>query len=299
VGDKHTLTFDKGVAPYTLKYKENGIELTVTTGTGSNPVTLDIPARYAGEGDYVFVELKDANTCPSIVTPLANWNVKVHELPTITIEKTTYCQNDTAKVAFTGKAPFAITWAGGNNYGLPASFDVGTGLNNLVEGTEIDTYNKDEGHTGKIGDYNYSSKVIAGSAGTFAMSADVADANNCKATITSNIRVNAAPSVDITPVELCQNAPIALTFKGTGASPTFTLEYCIDKTGGATGITPTAIGLPTTFTPTIQGTDAANGTANTYTATVNPGQAGEFKFKLWSVSDGTCIVKNPDHSACW
>ncbi|MCA0230892.1 MAG: T9SS type A sorting domain-containing protein [Bacteroidetes bacterium] len=246
---KITFTGANGTAPYIFTYSLKGTETTVTTESGSNSVSVEVPTNEVGTFDYSLVSVKDASTTTCSQAQSGSATVTVNPLPTAMITGTTLvCQNSTRpKITFTGSngtAPYTFT------YSLK-------GTENTVT-TENGNSVSIDAPTNEVGTFEYSLVSVKDASTT-----TCSQAQSGSATVT----VNPLPTATIAGTTVvCQNS--------TRPKITFT---------GANGT------APYTFTYSLKGTEKTVTTenGNSVSVEVPTNVVGSFEYSLVSVKDAS------------
>jgi hypothetical protein len=226
----------------TLSGSETGVTYTLlrggastgstTSGTGSGLTFSNITTV----GNYT-ISASNASGCSATMSSSAN--VSINALPAVTAttsQNTIYLGGGTANLGVTT-----------NDAGLNYSWSVSGGNN------------------GQLSSTNTASPVFTpDSAGSYTLTLTATNASNCQATSTVNITVNAAPTIILSPVSVCQGSTFDLstTVSVTGASGG-TGTWSGSGVSGTNFVT-TGLAVNTytlTYTYSLQSVD--------YTATVN------------------------------
>ena len=226
----------------TLSGSENGVTYTLlrggvstgttTTGTGSGLTFSNITTV----GNYT-ISANNASGCSA--TMGNNANISINALPNITAttsQNTIYLGGGTANLGVTT-----------SDAGLTYSWSVSGGNNGQLSSTTT-----------------ASPVFTPASAGNYTLTLTATNASNCEATSNVNISVNAAPSITINPVSVCQGNTFDLSsvVSVTGASGGTGVWSGTGVTGNNFVSTGLLVGTYTlTYTYTLQSVD--------YTGTVN------------------------------
>ncbi len=149
--------------------------------------------------------------------------VQVYSKPTISINATTFCQGDSATLTLTGTAPFIVTFTGSlGSYTSPMTFG-GSGI--VLTAGVLDA---------TTGTTTYTVNIVAGTAGTFALTdISISDANNCENSVENRtITVNPNPNCSITGVPVGNVCPGTET--SLSASSDNMISYAWTITGNGT-----------------------------------------------------------------
>jgi hypothetical protein len=219
--------------------------------------------------------LVDDNKCAN--TTVITKDVVVNPEPAIKLEYEELCQNANNNILVlagtsTPSVNMNVAWTVSPTIGITSPMNLTASSTSIV--------------SGQPGSFNFT--VAAGG-----LTDNNTGCKNINA-LTQNVVVNPLPTVDFTPTTICAGDAITLNFTGKASVTKFTLDYKVEDVTLSTGrIAPETIGLPASdFNSLTTGTTDADGTTH-YTATLNPGKPGDFKFYLKSVSDGTCTNNNP------
>lgn len=100
-----TFTGSAGTAPYTFTYKINdGIDRYVTSGTGTNPVSVTVANSTvsAGTYEYTLVSVTDANGCSQAASGTATITVTPAQVATFSYLGSPFCKTGSVSPTFTG-----------------------------------------------------------------------------------------------------------------------------------------------------------------------------------------------------
>jgi uncharacterized phosphosugar-binding protein len=254
-----TFTGDGGTAPYTFTYKiNNGSNLTVTSASGANPVsvTVAVPTSSTGSFVYSLVSVQDASTTSCAQNQTGSATVTVNPLPTASISGTTaVCKNASSpNITFTGNggtAPYTFTYKINNGSNLTVTSASGT---NPVSVTVAAT-------TGTVGTYTYSLVSVQDASAT-----SCSQNQSGTATITVN-DIPSAPNATVT-------QPTCATATGTVTvtSPDNTLTYTLTGPSPSTATQSNSTGsFPGLASGSYGLTASKNGcTSSSATEVVNP-----------------------------
>lgn len=226
-----TLSGSEAGVTYTLL--RGGVSTgTTTTGTGSGLTFSNLTTI----GNYT-ISASNASGCSATMGSSAN--ISINALPSVTAttsQNTIYLGGGTANLGVTtSDAGLSYSWSvsGGNN--------------------------------GQLSSTNTASPVFTpSSAGSYTLTLTATNASNCEATSNVSITVNAAPTITINPVSVCQGSTFDLStvVSVTGASGGTGVWSGTGVTGNNFVSTGLSVGTYTlTYTYTLQSVD--------YTGTVN------------------------------
>lgn len=219
-----TLEGANGTAPYTFRYKINGVSQTPVTTTVGNSVKLTVPTNNAGNYTYSLFFVVDASTTACAQTQSDSASITVNPLPTATISASvsSVCQNASSpNITFTGvngTNPFTFTYKIGS--GSPQTIKTTSGNSvNLPVPTNIS------------GSFTYTLiSVMDGS------STNCIQSQSGAVTVT----VNALPTASIAgSTNVCQNtSPPSISLLGANGTAPYTFNYKID------GVSQTPLNTP-------------------------------------------------------
>jgi gliding motility-associated-like protein len=247
-----TFTGDHGTAPYTFRYKMNGVaQFIKSTGTNSS-VSLDHPATAAGTFTYELLSVSDGSSTACSNDQTGSTVVQVNPLPTARVSGgTAVCVNNT---------PVVLTFTGENG---TAPYTFNYTVNGVAQTTQ------------SIG--NSSSITIqqpATTAGTFTY--QLVSVSDGSSTACSNnqsgstvVQVNPLPTAKVTGgTAVCLNSsPVPVTFTGESGTAPYTFIYTLN------GVAQPAL--------------KTNGTSSSITIDQPASTAGAFTYELVSVTDGS------------
>ncbi len=233
-----TFTASVGTAPYTFTYNINGgANQTVTSLSGTNPVSVTVPVPTGTPGIYIYNLTNVADIyCTNTATGSAT--VTVNALPDASFTGLAgpYCANAAA-----------VTLTSTQTSGTFS----GPGVTNNGDGTAS------------------FSPATAG-AGTHSITFSYTDGNGCVNSSSQNVTVNALPTVSFTglPATICVHAA-AFTLTGNQApNGTFTGAGITDNANGTASFNPATAGVGGPYIITYTYTDV-NGCTNSASQTIS------------------------------
>jgi|GEM_PF-444134 len=216
-----TFTGSGGTAPYTFKYKINGVsDLTIQTASGSNNVILIVPSNVVGSFTYSLVSVSDPSNSAQSQTGTATVIVSVK--PDATLNSSgdlinfngystfTTCSSSSTEVTFTNASTTIST-----NLGYEISW--GDGSPNF------------SGTTWNLLSHNYA-------IGFWDLTYTVTGSNGCQVTEMYKIFVGSNPAVSLgSPgnTNICANESLTFPITGTESNPQGTTYTVIFNDGSA------------------------------------------------------------------
>jgi hypothetical protein len=173
------------VAPYTFTYTINGVVQPTVTSSG-NTATVTVSTGAAGIFTYALVSVKDASATPCTNTATGSAVITVNALPVV--------------AAITGTTSVC---AGST-----------TQLNDATSGGVWSSA------TGSVATINATGVVTGVANGTSVITYTVTNANNCIASVSTTVTVNALPIVTVTPSSsvVCAGSPVTLAANSGGGN---------------------------------------------------------------------------------
>ncbi len=267
-----TFTGSSGTAPYTFTYKINGgPDLTVSTSSMSNTVTVPHNTNMAGGFSYTLVSVSDSY-CSQNQSGSAT--ITVNPLPTASISGTTQvCQN----------APFpTITFTGSNGMApYTFTYKINGGADLTITTTSGNSVSLNQ-TTAAAGTFVYSLVSVKDASST-----QCSQSQSGSATIT----VNPLPLLSFTgPNPVCQGLNSALSANLPGA---WTANDPSKATIAPDGTITTLTAGTATFTFTVAGTGCQ---ATTSPLTIKPTPTSALTASKYDVCPNTPVTLNPNCS---